>query len=158
MNPDDLERLVGEELARLPVPRAPRSLLPRVMAAAAQPRRQPSAVTTRTAWPRAWRLASSLAAVAAVAGLGGLAVASAWPAGWSASTVRLAHAVRSAYDGFLWLVGAARLASAFSRFVWQSLVAPVGGYLLVLSLTFSLACFGLWAALNRVAPGEVSRQ
>jgi hypothetical protein len=39
------------------------------------------------------------------------------------------------------------------RLVWQLLFEPVAAYLLVLSLSFSLACAGLWTALNRVAPG-----
>ena len=65
---DDLDNLVGGALEQLPAPRAPRSLLPRVMTAlevnqAAQrsgPRARPW-----LAWPLAWQVAS-LAVVMAV--------------------------------------------------------------------------------------------
>ena len=50
----DLERLVDRELKRLPQPRAPRSLLPRVMAAVAEPRPLKWYSRPWLAWP--WAL------------------------------------------------------------------------------------------------------
>src|SRR5512132_3291824 len=72
MNPIDLEQLVDEELKRLPTPRAPRSLLPRVMAAtAAQPQARPGRL--RAGWPGGWQFAGGLVAAALIVGLWKLA-------------------------------------------------------------------------------------
>jgi hypothetical protein len=60
----DLERFVHGELAALMRPRAPRSLLPRVMAAA-----RPWYAREWMTWPRHWQAASVVAFVSLVAGL-----------------------------------------------------------------------------------------
>src|SRR3954468_2173230 len=68
MNPIDLEQLVGAELKRLGTPRAPRTLLPRVLAAtAAQQHAKPA--RGWAFWPRAWQFAGGIAAAAVLAGI-----------------------------------------------------------------------------------------
>jgi hypothetical protein len=154
MNADDLERLVGEELARLPQPRAPRTLLPRVLAATTEV--APAPVSGWLAGTRRWRLAIASVVVALGVGLTLFVAARAWsrPDGGALSDAILA--ANRALAGIAWAVGVLRQASALGRIVWQSLVAPIGAYVLVLSMMFSLACAALWAALDRMSSREVS--
>jgi hypothetical protein len=68
MDTDDLERLTGQKLRSLPPPRAPRTLLPRVMDAvrhAARPWYQRAWFT----WPAGWQAASVAALLVLVAAL-----------------------------------------------------------------------------------------
>src|SRR5688500_12276604 len=58
MNPADLERLVDRELQRLPAPRAPETLLPRVMAAVDAAARRPWYTRAWFTWPLGWQLAA----------------------------------------------------------------------------------------------------
>ena len=60
MDPVDLERLIDRELRSLPAPRAPRTLLPRVMAAANEAANRPWYSRTWLQWPVGWQLASAL--------------------------------------------------------------------------------------------------
>lgn len=156
MSADDLERLVGQELVRLPQPRAPRTLLPRVLAATTE--RSPSPAGGWIAKPRPWRfaLASRLAAIGV--GLALMAAAAAWYRPDGSAVPDALIAVNRALAIVWSAVGVARQASALCRIVWQSFVAPVGAYLLVLSMTFSLACAALWVALDRFSSGKVSPQ
>jgi hypothetical protein len=66
----DLERFVHGELAALMPPRAPRTLLPRVMAAA-----RPWYAREWMTWPRHWQAASVVALVTLVAGAFALPIA-----------------------------------------------------------------------------------
>src|SRR6187200_2275287 len=69
---DDLDNLVGGALDRLPPPRAPRSLLPRVMAAleANQAAHRPAPrVRPWLAWPLAWQMASIAVVMAITIGI-----------------------------------------------------------------------------------------
>ena len=62
---DELEALVDRELRRLPLPRAPHTLLPRVMAAVEAWAQRPWYTRAWFAWPAGWRLVSLVAACAA---------------------------------------------------------------------------------------------
>lgn len=152
MNGSELERLVDRELHALPTPSAPATLLPRVLAATTGRGRAPWHVRGWAAWPNRWRAAAVVALVALVVGAGllvsGLIGApGAVPLEGRAMLGRIAAAASFVHQ-----------ASAVMRLVWQLLFEPVAAYLLVLSLSFSLACAGLWTALNRVALGGASRQ
>ena len=68
MNPDDLERLTHRELHRLPAPRAPRTLLPRVMAAVEAWANRPWYTRAWFTWPLGWQVASAAALVLLVTG------------------------------------------------------------------------------------------
>ncbi|HEX5475899.1 MAG TPA: hypothetical protein VFX12_14660 [Vicinamibacterales bacterium] len=63
---DDLEALADRELRRLPAPRAPQTLLPRVMAAVEAWSPRPWYLRPWFAWPIVWRVAS-MAPLAALA-------------------------------------------------------------------------------------------
>ena len=67
MDPADLERLIDRELRSLPAPRAPRALLPRVMAAVDDAARRPWYSRTWLQWPIAAQLASALVLIGVVA-------------------------------------------------------------------------------------------
>ena len=121
---DDLEALVDRELRRLPLPRAPQSLLPRVMAAV-------EALAQRPWYTRAWF---------------------AWPLGWR--VVSLVPLALFAYLVWIWnppsppptVVAAADA----SRVVWGALVEPLLPYILVLVLLMGLVCAAVGLALNYV--------
>jgi hypothetical protein len=66
MDPLDLDRRLDRELNELPRPRAPLTLLPRVLAATAM--RAPAPATGWLTWPRSWQAASIAALAALVAG------------------------------------------------------------------------------------------
>jgi hypothetical protein len=148
MNPIDLENLVDAELKRLPTPAAPRTLLPRVLAAtAAQPQRQPS--RGWAAWPRLWQFAGGLVAAVVLVGAWRLAVIAQpfirdmWPAGFGQAT----SVTRGAGD-----------TATVVRVLWEVVLQPVATYVSVLTITFALACALLWSAMERMAPGGASQR
>lgn len=136
MDPAELERLLDRELKALPPPGAPRTLLPRVMAAvrtAADARRAaPSGWFT---WPLEWRLAGVAVLVACAASVGWLVMSP--PAQVSESAEAAGRAV------------------AFVRVIWDLVVQPAAGYVFVLGIALTLACAAAWAALE-VALGGAS--
>src|SRR5262245_38476495 len=67
MHPADLERLVDRRLRQLPAPRAPRTLLPRVLAAVREWSERPWYQRAWLTWPVAWQIASASALVLFVA-------------------------------------------------------------------------------------------
>src|SRR5512133_1289178 len=147
MSGDDLAREIDRELKALPAPRAPDTLLPRVMRAAAG--RTPAAWYARPwlAWPRGWQIASaaSLAAVGA-----GLAALFSWllavPAGAGAAA---AHATGRVGQVATMLENAA----ALMRVVWVTLFEPAAFWLVFVAVSLSLTCAAIWSALERVAMG-----
>src|ERR1700736_1870656 len=58
MHPVDLETLVDRELRQLPLPRAPHTLLPRVLAAVQAWAQRPWYERAWFTWPLAWQMAS----------------------------------------------------------------------------------------------------
>ncbi len=66
--PEDLERIVGRALAALPEPRAPRTLLPRVMTAVRLAARPWYERGWRT-WPSAWQALAVVGLVVLVVGV-----------------------------------------------------------------------------------------
>lgn len=134
MDESDLERIVDRELKRLPVPRAPRSFAPRVMAAVAAAR--PAAWYARPwlMWP-VWMQAMS------VIGFAGLAAG-----GWT-----------------LWnqapeLAQRANQMAAVSRAFWNVLFGPIAIVVLALTVVVALACAAAWTAVSRVTFGGASSQ
>jgi hypothetical protein len=157
MPPGDLEDVVDRALKRLPAPRAPRTLLPRVMAAVEAERAARSPGSNRRAgagpwlaWPLAWQMAS-LAAVVVLA----VGIAQLWP--WTEAAVRLT--VAPALDGVTAFVAgmAAKVTTAASvtRIIWNAIVQPLVAYVLVLVLVMCAACAAFGAALGRVVLGGV---
>src|SRR6516164_872091 len=125
-NEQDLEQAVHAELRQLPVPRAPQTLLPRVMRAveaASQPAWYSRAWFT---WPWWLRIAS----LACVALLGyGL---------W-----RLPLALPAPPPSVAAAMGTTRV-------IWEALIQPLLPYLVVVMVLMGVACVVFGAALNYV--------
>jgi hypothetical protein len=150
MNPIDLEQLVDAELKRLPAPRAPRTLLPRVLAAAAAQQQHAKPTRGWAFWPRAWQLAGGGVAAAVLVGIWKLAVLAQPFIGELLPSVGLGRAAaftRGADD-----------AAAVVRVLWEVLLQPVATYVSILAISLALACALLWTAVERLAPGGASQR
>lgn len=133
MDPDDLERLLDRELKQLPRLHAPRTLLPRVLAATVAP----SVATGWLTWPRTWQ-AGSLAAVTAVAiGVWMFMMAPPRP---------VTEIARTAGE-----------TATVMRALWQVLLQPVATYVLVLGVSLAVACAAAWAAFEVALGGATQR-
>jgi len=118
----ELERLADRELRRLPAPRAPETLLPRVLAAVAAWSQRPWYSRAWFTWPLAWQ-AVSVVVVGIV--LYGMFKVPAPPA----SVVQ---------------------ATGASRVLWRTLVEPLLPYLVFVVVLMCLACAAVGVALNYV--------
>ena len=150
MYPAELETLVDRELKRLPMPRAPQTLLPRVLAAVQQWSRRPWYARAWLTWPLAWQLVSSVALILLIVGTvivlpGALAAA-------SGATSPFAAGVTSDMTG-MWQRAAATFHA--SRIVWRATVEPLAVYVFALVTLMCMACAAFGTALNRVALGRV---
>ncbi len=121
MTPAELESLVAREVAKLPRPRAPKSLLPRVLAAVGQLRGEPWHRRGWRAWPAALKFATGVLCV----GFGWLA-----PYAWDSMELALSHEV---------VVTAGAM--------WRLLVQPASAYLAALGAALVVASAMCLAAL-----------
>lgn len=148
MDQDELERHVHRDLARLPTPRAPRTLRPRVMEAV----RPAVAGHPWFTWP--WPL--QVAAALFVAGLAGGLV---WL--WPAVTTWLLSAVpESVQTSAGYVTSTAETASSVVRLLqltWAGVVAPMAKLVLLLTVMLCTACAVCLAAFSRVALGGASQ-
>ena len=142
MNAEDLERLADRELRRLPPPRAPHTLLPRVMAAVQDWAARPWYARAWFTWPLGWQVVSVAALVVLVAG-----------------TVLLAPRVEAAAAGAIASVQARfvstvpdepPVAAASARILWRTLLEPLVNYAVVIIVLMFLACAVFGTALNHV--------
>jgi hypothetical protein len=145
LDPTELEQVAARELARLPAPRAPHTLLPRVLAAMAAEAGRPWYGRAWRTWPRRWQAASGAAVVA-------IAVGAAWllPGALAAAGDSLAG---TAWNPPAWLAGAAaRVSAVWSAWqaVWRVVVQPVAPYVATFVLVLSAASVAFAAALDRV--------
>ena len=154
MLPDDLERLVDRALKGLPPPRAPRTLLPRVMAAVEDARAGRSVAATAGArpwlsWPFAWQVASLTVVVVLAVGIAQL-----WPEA-RAAVQQLVSPVLGAGSFVVETAGKATTVASATAIIWHALVQPLVTYVLVLVLVMCAACATFGAALGRVVLGGV---
>jgi hypothetical protein len=133
-NEQELERAVHAELRRLALPRAPQTLLPRVMQAVDAASHRAWYARAWFTWPW-WSQAASLAAVALVA-------YGAW---------RLPLAMPAPPPS---------VAAAFStaRVIWETLIQPLLPYLVAVMVLMGLACVVFGAALNYVLLERVEQR
>jgi hypothetical protein len=152
MDPDDLESVVDRALKALPAPRAPETLLPRVMdAVPVEARMRPRSGTWFT-WPIGWQIAFVALVILLAGGLG-----------WLLPTAQAA--VVSSVSGMLTgvklqVAGMLDEASAIVSMVtivWQALLQPVVRWVFIFILAMSVACAAFGAALGRVALGGASQ-
>lgn len=150
MDPADLERFIERELRALPAPRAPRTLLPRVMAAVDASARRPWYSRAWLTWPGAWQAASVVVLLAAVGG-----VAMLLPSVQEAMT-----ALTFVADVQGDVAATARnveLATIAVRVLWNALLAPVVPYAFGLVLLMCAACAVFGTALNHLVFGKALR-
>lgn len=121
MTPAELESLVAREVAKLPRPRAPRSLVPRVLAAVRHRRGEPWHRRGWRAWPATLKFATAVLCV----GFGWLA-----PYAWDSMELALSHEV---------VVTAGAM--------WRLLVQPAAAYLAALGAALVVASAMCLAAL-----------
>lgn len=147
MEHDELEHLIGRELRDLPAPRAPRSLLPRVMAAVAEANRPWYARAWRT-WPVSARAAAVVFGVAALLGLAVSApVMQAAVTGWTAPVVG-----RVSTDAWQFIARTMDVQRA-AEIVWRVIIGPVASVALLPILAMLVASLACGAALGRLAFG-----
>jgi hypothetical protein len=150
MNPIDLEQLVDAELKRLPAPRAPRTLLPRVLAAVEAQQQHANPAPGWALWPRAWQLVGGVVMALVLVGIWKLAVFAQPVVGEFLPAVGLGRAAaftRGADD-----------AATVVRVLWDVLLQPVATYVSILAISLALACALFWTAVERLAPGGASQR
>jgi hypothetical protein len=146
MYPDDLETLVDAELRHLPAPRAPHTLLPRVMAAVEQLRRRPWYTRAWLTWPLAWQVAS-LAVLALIVAGGAVLVPSARAAVDGVTSGLAPQMMREVADSTHRVDATMNAAWV----LWRALLEPLTAYAFALVVLMCLACAALGTALNHVA-------
>lgn len=118
----DLEQRVDRELRRLPAPRAPHTLLPRVLAAVEAWVNRPWYTRAWFTWPLGWQVASVAVLALAIAGLWMLPPA-------PPSVIVTTNA---------------------GRVLWRTIVEPFLAYAFVIVVIMCLACAAFGAALSYV--------
>ncbi len=153
MRPDELEELIDRELNQLPLPQAPRTLLPRVMTAVGELRARPWYARPWVTWPSAWQVLSAAAVVLFVTALWAALPAIRVVAAAAPSTLvgRVAVQLTIFADYVEGLTGALQV-------LWRALVQPVGVYAFAVVATMGVACAALVAALNRIVLGRGFQQ
>ncbi|HMC77630.1 MAG TPA: hypothetical protein VKH34_10870 [Vicinamibacterales bacterium] len=143
MNEQDLERLAQRELQRLPAPRAPHSLLPRVMAAVEAWAARPWYTRAWFTWPVGWQ-AASVAAVALLV-TGAVLVG---PHVQAAASSMLAAV--QLFAGGVSDAAPVETTANGARILWRTLLEPLATYALVVIVLMFLACAVFGTALNHV--------
>jgi hypothetical protein len=150
MEPTELERLVDRELRKLPAPRAPRSLLPRVIAAAEQRANRPWYARAWVTWPVAWQVAS-VALLFALAGGAAMLLPRIQDAAAALTFVDRIGGDVSARAREVEVVTTA------AGVVWRALLAPVVPYAFGLVLLMCVACAVFGTVLNHLVFGKALR-
>lgn len=145
MTPDELEALAHKSLRQLPLPRAPHTLVPRVMKAVHAWASKPWYARGWFTWPAGWQ-------AALIAGLFLLAGGSAGllPGAWDAlgeTMSALTGGMTSDVDA---LARRIEVTASTAHVVWRVLVQPFVAYLFGLVALMCVACAAFGAALNRV--------
>ena len=148
MKPDDLERFVGGALKQLPPPRAPDTLLPRIMAAVDTSVQRPWYRRAWRTWPLGWQVASAIACAALI-----LLIASAGPVNTATTVARTAPASDVISDSVAF-AGRMQDASGVAWTLWRVVLQPLVPYAFALAMLMCGACVVFGVALNYVVFGR----
>jgi hypothetical protein len=141
MQPVDLETIVDRALRQLSPPRAPHTLLPRVLAAVQEWSRRPWYARAWFTWPAAAQIASVAALFLIIVG-GAVLIATAQMAAGEA-LARVLSVVSP-------IAQRAEATMNAARVVWRALVEPLVVYAFGLVVLMCLACAAFGTALNHV--------
>jgi hypothetical protein len=144
MDPAELERLMHRALRALPEPRAPRTLLPRVLAAVAAEASRPWYGRAWASWPLHWQLVSAAVAI--------MVMAAATVVGPGMAAGMLEFAARTSLPLSTQLTVAISGIGAIweaAQIVWE-IVAPAARVVALWLLVMSAACVAFGTALDRV--------
>ena len=144
MRPTDLETLAARELRRMPAPRAPQTLLPRVLAAVQAWSERPWYAREWFTWPIVWQVASVAALIVIVAG--GVMVGAMVQAGMQDVASRLMPATLTTARQFTLALDTT---INTTRMLWRTVVQPLLPYVAVLVGLMCLMCAAAALALNR---------
>jgi hypothetical protein len=145
MHPVELDTFVDGKLKELPLPRAPHTLLPRVLAAVQEWTLRPWYTRAWLAWPLGWQVVSMAALVLLLVG-GAMLIPSA-----EAAASTLASGPMSAAAA---IAQRAEATINAVRVLWRALGEPLVPYAFALVMLMCLACAAFATALNRVALGR----
>jgi hypothetical protein len=147
----DLERFVDGKLRQLPLPHAPETLVPRVMAAVRAWVERPWYQRAWFTWPLGWQVASGTALVLTL-----LAIATGLP--WM--TASISGLAASALSGVTAKVPDVpqrlEAASSAAEVLWHGFVHPVLVYAFVVVGAMCAMCLAVAVALNRVVFGRTA--
>jgi len=140
---EELERLADRELQRLPAPRAPHTLLPRVMAAVEAWAARPWYTRAWFTWPVGWQVASIAAVALVVTGavLVGPQV--------QAAAASMIAAVQL-FGGGVPDAAPVETTANGARILWRTLLEPLATYALIVIVLMFLACAVFGTALNHI--------
>jgi hypothetical protein len=150
MDRADLERQIDRQLRALQTPRAPRTLLPRIMAAVEETARRPWYTRAWLQWPIAWQMTSALVLIGVVAG-GSVLLPQVRDAVTALSFIAdmqgdVADSTRDV-----------EVAATAARVVWRTLLAPVVPWAFGLVTLMGAACVVFGTALNHLVFGRAFR-
>ena len=149
MDPSNLERRIAWELAHLPSPAAPATLLPRVMAAVQAWATRPWYERAWTTWPIGWRVAALALFVVGAVGAS-LIVPALTSALQEAGTAVLAKVSSRVPD----LGTRVEVISLAAPVLWRALIYRVLFIAFIVVAFMSLACAMVAAVLNRAVFGR----
>jgi hypothetical protein len=145
MLPAELESLIDRELRHLPLPRAPQTLLPRVMAAVQHWARRPWYERAWFTWP-VWGQVASIAALTLL--FAGVVVI------LPGVVAAAANAAEPAVSGLTSHAAAVeqnvQIAATAAAVIWRALVGPLLPYAFAVALLMLLACAAFGSALNHL--------
>lgn len=149
----DLETLARTELRRLPQPRAPHTLLPRVVAAVQAWTMRPWYSRAWFTWPVGWQVVTIAALILLAAGGAVLLPGARAAMPDAASTIAL-----GVKNDLASVAQHVAIVTNVAGVLWRALLEPIVPYAFALVVLMCLACAAFGAALNRVAFGEAVQQ
>jgi len=151
MHPSDLETLADRTLRALPLPRAPYTLLPRVLLAVQQWSLRPWYARAWLTWPLAWQVSSIVVLILVVA-----AGAALLPNAQAAVTTSSSRLVPGLIGNAARIAKGIEVTTNVVVSLWRVLFEPFIGYVFALVVMMCLACAAFGAALNHAAFGRTS--
>jgi hypothetical protein len=150
---NELDEQLDRELRELPGPRAPETLLPRVMLAVAEADAKPWYARAWMTWPREVQVASALLLALVVAGLWSIA-----PIGFQGIADVVSPAANDIWTRLAAVVRQTEQVATLGRVLWEVLLGPIAAHALVFTVLIAFFCALFWTAVTRLALGEAASQ